>query len=341
MKRKKIRKNYIIHITMFALAAALVMSVLSVTVLFNTHNIVVSGESVYTDEEIITASKITEGVNLVRFNRAKAERNIMDNLVLLDSVSVKKKFPSTLSVTVKGAERKLSVLSDGLYYSVSEKRRIIEIDKAPPGDGLTVIGCEPSEREAGAYLRCDEDEEKVELVFTLADLLKKHEFYFVTVIDVTDRLDIVMYCEKRLEIKMGAPVELDGKISVAKEIIENHIDSNEKGVLRISNPQKPTFKPQLSEKPHIPEHIPEASSSGTQKPSTQPPEPPDEPQPSEPPDEPQPSETPDESQPSEPPDEPQPSETPDEPQPSETPDEPQPSEPPDEPPDDIPDIIIF
>jgi len=244
-ERKRVRKNYIIHYMLFSLAAVAIVSILSVTVLFKANKVVFEsdGECAYSIDEIMAAGGFSKGVNLIRFNAAEAEQNIEDKLILIDEVSIGKSFPSSLVVSVKGAKGEICVLSGGKYYTVSGKKRILEITDSRP-DGPVITGYTPKDREAGDYLTSDDgDEEKTKLAFDLTEMVKNYDLGGVTEINLADRLDISMLCEGRVKVKLGAPTELNEKFTVAEEMLKSYIKRNERGVLRLSNPRKVTFKP--------------------------------------------------------------------------------------------------
>jgi cell division septal protein FtsQ len=246
-RSKKVRKSYVIHVTVVSALIMIVLVALSTTVMFNAESVVIKGESKYSAEEIMQAGGIEPGVNLIRFDVQGAQRRIKDSLVYLDSVVVRREFPSAITVTVVPAERVLSVTDEnGEYLEVSRNGRIINNNGTSRPDGLVVSGFLPSEPQVGGYLDCGEAEQS-ELIFRVIALIEKHELYGVSRMDISDRFDVKLFVndEERVEVKLGAPSQLDGKIALAANIITEEIESNERGVLRISSPRKGTFKPDL------------------------------------------------------------------------------------------------
>jgi len=226
-------------------ASVVIVSILSVTVLFNVNRIVIEGDCAYSADELAAAGGFSEGMNLIRFDAEKAEADITDKLIFINDIKIEKRYPTSLVITVEAAQRELTLLSGGKYYSVSSKKRILDVSGTRP-DGLIIKGCDPEQSEVGDYLICA-DEGKVKLIFELADMVESHGLSQVTEIDVSDRLDVSLVCGERIEIKLGAPSELNEKFTVANEMLKSYIESGEKGVLRLSNPRKVTFKPDLGE----------------------------------------------------------------------------------------------
>ena len=265
-EKRKVRPNYIIHRILVTFFLMVLTAILSGTVLFNAERIVIEGKSAYSREEILVAGNIHLGINLPRFKHKQAEEKIISTLTRLDSVTVEKKFPSTIKIVVEPAVRVFSVYSEGMYYGISKNSRIIGVGKNRP-QGLIVNGITPQYKEIGDLLEYYynpepdlEDEEfvpdsesiakgaeKIELVFKLVALTEKHALPEITRIDVRDSFDLSLFSgepgKERIEIKLGSQTELDGKMAVASKIIAEEIAENEKGVLRVTSPWKATFNP--------------------------------------------------------------------------------------------------
>jgi len=233
---------------LFAAAAVAVVSFLSVTVLFKANKVVINGDCVYTAEQIMEAGGFSYGVNLIRFNTEEAEKNIADKLVYIDSVKIAKRFPNQITVEAANAKPEVVLFADGRYYRISGKSRILEISETRPelDENPVVVGYSPKDREVGAYLVSEDgDEGKTKLIFELTALAKEHNLGD-TEINLADKLDVSLTCGGRVSIKLGAPTELGEKFTVAEKMLESYIAPSEKGVLRLANPRKVTFKPDLA-----------------------------------------------------------------------------------------------
>ena len=258
--KRKYKQNKILYVLPLCVAAVILIGILSTTVLFNAHTIVVSasGEQnpAYSQEEILAAGNIVPGVNLMTFDRTLAQKNIADSLVRLDEVEIHRVFPSTLNITVTNAQRIFSVYSQesDLYYEVSQGRRIMNISNSRPS-GLIVTGLELEGLALGGEVVCLSDDaslsaasaEKVRIVFELFDLITQREMS-ITRIEITRGFEVVLFygsgsgsARERIEIRMGAPAQLEEKLLIAHTIIEEQIEPNESGILRVTSTQKASF----------------------------------------------------------------------------------------------------
>jgi cell division protein FtsQ len=255
---RKVRRSYAIYAVLTAVTVMVLAVWLSVTVAFPLNSIKVEGDCVYTLDELMNAGGIEKGVNLIRFDAATAQRNIKNSLVELDSVVVRKNFPSGIIIQVSGAERVLSVYSEGEYLEISRSGRIIAGSTTRP-NGLIVTGFTSLDPESdftwtiGGYLDCADnpesvDSEQIALIFRLVDLIEKHEIPEINRLDLSDRFEVRMFMgeaeQEQVEVKLGAPIQLDEKLAMAAGIISTEIAPGERGVLRISSPRKGTFRPE-------------------------------------------------------------------------------------------------
>ena len=99
MRRRKRNMNLYAFVVLAIVAAGVVSA--SLTFLFTVDNIVISGESeTYTYMEIINASGINAGDNLIRLNTKEAENRILDNMLYVETADITKDFPSTVKINV-------------------------------------------------------------------------------------------------------------------------------------------------------------------------------------------------------------------------------------------------
>jgi len=240
--KQRRRQNMAIYYVMFFVVAVTIFSILSVTVLFNLEEIVVEGESIYTSEEIVAASGIREGINLLRFDTGTGRNRIIESLVYVDDVTIRKGFPNRVTITVAGAVEMVSIAHENHFYTISRNGRILETTRSA-SDNIAVYGFEAEEPVIGGYISSAE-QRKTELVFTLIKTAEEAELFGIMDIDITDHLDIKMNYMNRITLHIGAGTDLEQKLRAAAEILENRIESNERGTLRLINPLEVVFSPE-------------------------------------------------------------------------------------------------
>lgn len=213
--------------------AAIIFAILSVTVFFNVETALVKGSSQYTVEEIIAASGINGGDNMIRKNMGKAEGKITSELIYIETAEIKRKLPSTVEISVTPCVETACMQKDGGFFIVSETGKILKLSEDIQEKLLVFYGANPAEDMAVGMKFASEDENKTEVIY---DLLSRRESEFVskvTSFDVTDRLNISCVYEDRITIELGVISEIDYKFRLAEEIITTKISPDAKGQLRM------------------------------------------------------------------------------------------------------------
>lgn len=301
-KRKKFhRGNYTLYYVLAGIILVIAFVILANTVLFKCASINVSGNDNYDSDEIILASGINIGDNLVQLKTGKAEESIVNSLAYIDAAKVKKSFPTKINITVTEAEKQYCVAADGKTAAISRRGKIVELCEP---NGLPVVkGYEPETLEVGTWLKSRTDG-KSDIPAEVFSAAEKAGLKNITVVDVSDKFNIEVTVEDRVVLKLGMCEDVVGKLLVAVEIIENQLGETEYVTLQLNNPEKVPVqnnsnpnKPASSSSSKSPTPASSASSD-TEQPAA--PEEPEEPETPEEPEEPEYPEYPEEPDPEEP-----------------------------------------
>ncbi len=245
LKKKKRRRhgNYVVYYIMLAIVAFIIFAILSVTVLFNCEGIIVEGETVYSDEEIIKASGLKGDENLVRLSLLGVDKDILEELVSLDSAEVSKQFfPPRIKITVEPAEPMVNFYYAGKNYVISHVGRVMQIESSA-ADCMEVIGYQPGENVViGDYITAANPEQD-ETVKLISGLIEEKELDGITKLDISDMLSVKMTYEDRVEITLGSILQLEQKLAIIKELVENYIAPTEEVTLDVSNPERVVQRP--------------------------------------------------------------------------------------------------
>ncbi len=231
-RRRRKRSNPLTGIIVF-LAAAGIFLLLSTTVFFNTEYIRVTGASNYTAEEIIEASGIKAGDNLVRLNAEKCSSDITSKLVYIETAKLSRSFPNTIIINVEASVPEANFITDGGIYLISRGGKILEKSTEPKAGLYNFTGTFPRTDLMPGDTYTSADEHKDSAVLKMMELLNTGSYEKVTSVDVTDRSDITCVYDGRITVKLGAILDMDYKLSFAKEIIETKIGDKTEGTLTI------------------------------------------------------------------------------------------------------------
>ena len=144
-KRRRGRFRGLYKLLSILLIAAAV--VLACVVFFRVNSVEVTGNVRYTAAEVIAASGIEMGDNLVVLPRSRVSAAICANLPYVESVSVKKALPDGVVLVVTERVAAASVESAEGRWLVSAQGKLLELDKGAVETiritGLTALGPYP------------------------------------------------------------------------------------------------------------------------------------------------------------------------------------------------------
>lgn len=251
--------NYILYYMLAGVVVITVLVILANTVLFKCRQITVSGNVRYTTEDIAERSGIIVGKNLLHINARQAEDSIVSSLAYIDDAQVKKSFPTGINITVTEAEKWFCIRQGNTTAAVSHRGKIIE-HCAP--DGLTVItGYEPESVDIGKWLKSKTDG-KTDIPETILGAIERTSLENVDEVDLSDRFSIKMSIEGgRVILELGTVSDMESKLSVANELICNHISATESVTVLLSNPMQATVHRNTETEPDPESPVSEPSNS--------------------------------------------------------------------------------
>ena len=220
------------------------MLILSTTLLFNVENVNVTGASNYTAQEIIDASGIKAGDNLVRMTSERMADKIEEKLVYIENAEITRSFPDTLVINVEASVPAANFICDKYILLISRSGKVLEQITEPKAGLLNFTGTEPKSGLLPGDAFESEDEHKTAIINELMEYYAKSEKSAegVTVIDVSDRSNISYTYDGRIVVKLGTINDIDYKMDFSREIVTKQIGERTEGVLTVlSDAQRASF----------------------------------------------------------------------------------------------------
>ena len=229
-RRKRLLLIFYLVTFLIAIGAAVV---LSITVLFRIDTIQVTGQSRYTEQEIVQMSGIEVGENLFLADTATAKQQIEEKLPYIGRAKVSRRLPAKILITVEEAEISGAVEYGGGYAIVSPEGKVLEITSAIPEGYSLIEGLDLKSADLGKKI-VYEDPEKQEMFTELAQSLAEHGIAPITRMDLTNLYDIVVEYDGRITMEFGLPSDIDFKVRFAKTILSESDMAEAQGVLDLS-----------------------------------------------------------------------------------------------------------
>lgn len=225
--------NYILYYILAGMIVITVLVILANTVLFKCKNITVTGNARYSAEEIISSSGIETGMNLLHISKANSAAKIESALAYIDSVEVKKSFPTGIEISVVEAQRWFGVQQGSITAAVSHGGKIVEHGRFD--DLPLVLGMDAESVEVGERLKST-IEGKNDIPALILSAIESASLENVDEVDISDRFSIKMRLDGgRIILELGTSADMESKLKVAKRII-NEIGATENVTIIINNP---------------------------------------------------------------------------------------------------------
>lgn len=230
--RRKKKSHSVMGMIVFIIAAAIFL-LLSTTVFFNVENISVVGASNYTADEIIEASEIKAGDNLVRTSTEKCGERIESRLVYIEHAKVTRSFPNTMVITVEASVPAANFICDGYTLLISGGGKVLDKLQEQKAGLLNFTGTDPMPDLIPGSQFQSADEHKDAAVKKLMEYFGENDSEHITMVDVTDRSELCYTYDNRITVRLGSINDIDYKMSFSEEIIRTKIGEKTEGILTI------------------------------------------------------------------------------------------------------------
>ena len=213
-KQRRMSKSATIYIPVASLLILLLV-ILGMSAFLNVIVIEVIGDSSYPAAEIIAASGIKPGDNLLRINIQNAEQSILREIPIFNDAVVSRVFPDTIIIEVRESKPLAAIRYQGDVLIIDSDGRVLERTAEQPRGLIEVRGFTPLEPAPGRMLR-PEVGGGMRLQFMM-DVLRAVEEEGITgdvsFLDVTSIANITFGYTNRFTVLLGGPENARHKIS--------------------------------------------------------------------------------------------------------------------------------
>ena len=243
--RKRIRRRqrwtnvYGLVVILLVLTAGITISY---TFLFNISEIRVAGQSdMYTAEEIVEASGIKEGDNLLRLDCKKSAQRILDKLLYVETADVDRKFPSSLEITVTRCIPAFNVNYGSGTLLVSKKGKILADNNFITPDLPIIYGLDPADKTPGKIAASENKHKNEAFEALIASIVKMGDDKIMTV-DMSDEHSIMVKYKNEMIFKMGNWNDVEYKLSLAENVMKQDDVKGKKGYLTMIGTNQCSFR---------------------------------------------------------------------------------------------------
>lgn len=246
---KRVQRNRKILGALIAVVViAAAFAVLSVTVLFNIKQINVDPTGdYYTKEEIISASGLDLGDNILLTDFDGVAQRICANLPYVSDVTFNKKlFNGAINISVTdGIESMAFKMTDGYAVTDNQCKMLKIIPELPEKSNMTVIVSDNTVKAETGKKVYFEDEAVQSVFDSVYNAIKESGIDKITKIDIADSHNIKLEYDGRFRLLLGADSQLTDKLREAVKVIaqENEADATISGEINLTILKKVYVKP--------------------------------------------------------------------------------------------------
>lgn len=221
------------------LAAAAVVAAL--TLFFKVDKILVTGGVRYQAEEIVAATGIVQGDNLILLDKRSIAQRIRGELPYITDVRINQQFPDTLLIEVFETRAAASIQGAGGNWLLSideslNRLKLVELaNQTAAQNYLPIAGVEAEAPEVGSPLSLPEESPITvgQLTELLSSLSEQGMLSRADSIDLSDPEILVLYYDGRFRAEMYYDADFDFKLHCLFEAVAR-LEPNEQGTIRMT-----------------------------------------------------------------------------------------------------------
>ncbi len=199
----------------------------------------IEGAQLYSDDELIIASGIENGAFLYSVDRESAEKAILKKCTFVKAVSIKVKLPNRVMISVTEdppifyVNVGVSTVMFGCDLRIAEVRQ-----NSAEGSGVPVIMPEIASAVAGNRITF-KNGEPTYITKLLEEAVKSELFERITLINCESTRDAYYEVDGKYKLILGSVSELDVKLRIATEYLENpRIANASSATLDLTSPKE-------------------------------------------------------------------------------------------------------
>ena len=253
-KRQTVRvKNRRFWKDLFIMLAITAAVILSMVIFFKVKTVDATGMEHYSAEQILQASGIEAGDNLLTLSKATVASRIQAELPYVREVQIKRELPNRVIIAVKEFDVSYAVKdAEGNNWLITATGSLLEqVDERTAAEHVSVTGFVLDQPVAGQQFSIQAAQEndtaatvQQQTVIQLLTLLEQSEVAdHVVSVDVPASFDLSFWYGNQYHVLLGSAEELEYKLQYLAEVIKN-LDSYASGEIDLSftNEKKAIFR---------------------------------------------------------------------------------------------------
>lgn len=249
-RRKNKRKKLIIRTVLGGtfLVAGLVVAML---LFFNINKISVTGDSVYSSEEVIRVSEIQIGDNLIFLSKNRINKLVTEKLPYVGSVKLKRRLPAHLEIQVTKTDAVFGIAQDGFYALLDRDGKVLETNVEYIGTDKTLLNAGKVVYAVVGEKIVLENEKTFPRIKEVYETCENVGLTDITEINITELHNIKVVYQGRITLELGKTDgdRLSKKLAFGKAAIDkqNVEDNQFRGTINLTVDKKGYLQEETTE----------------------------------------------------------------------------------------------
>lgn len=202
-------------------------AILSLTVLFKTENINVSGAGAYSKQDIINASGLQLGDNIFTSPKGRAAERLEKKYPYIEKADVYSVFPNSINIDITLADPAYVIEGLGGFYIVSDKGKVLEVSSTDDEADVPIIeGVSVEGKPAGEFIEYDSEliSTSLEELFAAFNLMNSEKITAINIEADGESFSMKYVYDNRIVVYLGIPEHIEYKVQTAETIIKEKVD---------------------------------------------------------------------------------------------------------------------
>ncbi len=185
--------------------------------------ILIDGDEVYTDAEILEAAKLKPGMNMLTIREKKVNSDVTTVLPFISQIGVDYRLPDTLALNVVSTKENLILKCEKKYICVDKTGKVVSDKKKKLTEGMFLVqGMTEQEYTVGElFAVSEENAERYKIACEFAKATENSETLNYGVLDLKDLKDITFTYRSKIRLYLGDSDNLAQKLDKAIGIMES------------------------------------------------------------------------------------------------------------------------
>lgn len=194
---------------------------------FNVDQIIILGNSKFTEEEILQMAQEPLDKNTYLINKRKMEENIIKN-PYVENIQIYSQFPDTLVFNVNKRQSLATIKFSGGFIIIDDEGVVLEVKQEMQEIVKPLItGIEVEEVKLGEHIVVTEGIELVSVLDVVSNIRSARLLNNISQIEASDSTNIVLITPQGINVLLGKAENLNEKLLMLNQIL---IDLHEKQI---------------------------------------------------------------------------------------------------------------